>query len=589
MKPKSQNRTCPDLLSNQCIVWEGGDVPVLGIYNGDQVSQSEFTIASKIVELFDDIDMSKIDMSCLQATCSQKCKDTSLKSIVQVLFDNQCCLADLINTQSSTPTTVTLNLNLRCLTVFDDFGNPVPQDLNQTLQTIVNQVCTSASDITLLQNTVQSLQSQIDAIPLTPTAPAEPNITTCITPGLRPTSQTVPLVAQSLCDLQTAIGTAADMSIAISQQCANLNSTFSGVNGWLASVANFAQSMNNLWLVACNLNTRITNIENTCCLATCADVEVGFEVQIDSSSTGVFLKFTAGAGTSIPAAFTDGGSSVIFTDKNGSTLSYPLIIANNANLGDFDLSGLDLNDPITISVTAILSNGTLTCEKCITRLYTLAGGACPVCAVTASGTNGTSTILYIVGSTTISSTTQYQTLILAPNQTGYVPKNATIVKVTNTGDTSSDSTCINLTPPPQVCYVFKWEHNLDSGEGQEIDDWFFSQISAGAGQVTFTIGTTISDAPYVPTCNPIGPILILPAGAKLLSAINSSIPNGIIQAMCVITDNCEDSAISVQLPQTLGVPELQISNPLSGGPDFLYLKGILSTNGTDCSCGDSLS
>lgn len=591
MKAKSQNKTCPEGLSNECVIWQGGDVPVLGIYNGDALSTSEFIIATKILELFGDIDMSKIDMHCLQETAAQQCKDTSLKAIIQVLFDNQCSLVDLINSINAQPATVSININLRCLNKFDDFGNVIPQDLNQSLQSIVNQVCTNVTSITSLQAAVQGLQKQIDAIPTQPTVPPEPTITTCLTPALRPVSQTVPLVAQAFCDFQTAFGNASDASIAISQQCQNLNTTFAGVQGWLNSVNNLAQSFNNLWILSCNLNTRLTVIETNCCKLTCKDIEIGFNVQVDTNGTGVFLKFTSGAGTDIPSGFVDAGSSVTFTDKNNQFITYPLVISNNATQGDFDLTGLDLTDPITISVTAILATDGLTCEKCITKLYTIGNNTCPVCQVTASGTTGTVTIAYTSPPSTV-----VNTLVLQPAQSGYLPTNAIIVAVRSTGDTTAGSTCMDLTPPPLVCYTFKWEH-VGTTDDPTMGDAFFNTISAGnlsydLPAVLYPLyGLTvkpgyfpIGDPPAFPTD---------PTGVALVTSINASNP-GIIQGSCVIVDTQDNSVISVSLPKTLGVPELEIKNPAASGAsydgfDYLYLKGTVSTNGSDCSCSQDTS
>jgi hypothetical protein len=591
VKAKSQNRTCPDGLSNECVVWQGGDVPVIGIYNGDPLSIAEFAIATKILELFDNIDMSKIDMHCLQETAAQKCKDNSLKAVVQALYDNQCSLVDLINNINAQPPTVDINVNMRCLTKFDDFGNTLPQDLNQSIQSIVNQVCVNVTSITSLQAEIQTLQKQVDAIPTEPTVPPEPTITTCLTPALRPVSQTVPLVAQAFCDFQTAFGTASDASIAISQQCQNLNTTFAGVQGWLNSVNNLAQSMNNLWLLSCNLNTRMITIEENCCKLTCKDIAIGFNVQVDQNGTGVFLKFTAGAGTDIPSGFTDAGSSVTFTDKNNQFVTYPLVISNNATQGDFDLSGLDLTDPITISVTAIMATDGLTCEKCITKLYTIGNNTCPVCQVTATGTTGHVTIAY----TTPPSTT-VNTLVLQPSQSGYLPTNAIIVAITSTGDTTAGSTCMDLTPPPLVCYIFSWEH-AGNYNAEMMTSAYFTELSAGNLTYTLTpvltpnrgnpgpdyypvaFGISCHDGPNHDICGP--------AGTALLASINATNP-GIIIGTCVITETPEDSVISVQLPKTLGVPELKIALPDGSGKfDYLYIKGILSTNGSDCSCNGS--
>lgn len=590
MKPKSQNRSCPDGLSSDCVVWQSGDIPVLGIYNGDPLSQTEFILAAKILELFGDIDMSKIDMSCLQETAAQRCKDTSLKAIIQALYDNQCSLVDLINNINAQPATVDINVNMRCLTKYDDFGNTLTQDLSQSLQSLVNQVCTNVTGITSVQASIQTLQKQIDAIPTQPTTPAEPTITTCLTPALRPVSQTVPLVAQAFCDFQTAFGTASDAAIAISQQCQNLNTTFSGTQGWLTSVNNLAQSFNNIWILTCNLLDRITNIETNCCQLTCKDVEVGFNVQVDTNGTGVYLKFTDGAGTNIPNGFTDAGSSVTFTDDKNQYVTYPLVISNNATQGDFDLSFLDLANPITISVTAILAvsstngnqNNALTCEKCITKLYTIGKNTCPVCQVTAAGTTGTVTIAY-----TAPPSTTVNTLVLQPLQSGYLPTNAIIVAITSTGDTTASSQCMDLTPPPLVCYTFDYVHS-DPG-GDTMSEAYFTKIIGG--NLVYTLPVVLPTNPgwTYPAYSHIVDDHTNNSGTALSASINASNP-GVIQSPCVIRDDFYQSTISVQLPQVLGIPEIEIELPSAPDPnikDHLYLKGVLSTNGSDCSCTQS--
>lgn len=571
MKAKNQNRTCPDVMSNECIVWQGGDVPFLHIENGDPLDISEFKVADSLVSVYSDIDMSAIDMHCLADNCAQKCKDSSLKSVIQVLFDNQCCLTDLINSINGSTTLATISVNMRCLTKFDDFGNTLPQDLNQSIQSIVNQVCQTVADVTSLNGEFQDLQKQVDAINTTPVTPPEPNITTCLT-SIRPISQTVPIVAQAICDIQTLFGGNIDVTQGMSQQCANLNSTLSGVQGWNTSVSNLAQSFGNLWILACNLNTRLTLIEQNCCAVTCDDVKIGFDVQVDSSGTGVFLKFTAGAGTAIPKAFTDTGSTVIFTDKNGNFVSYPLVISNNATQGDFDLSGLDVTDPITISVTAILGTDGLTCEKCITRLYTLSNTSCPVCQVTASGTTGSVNIAY-----TLPGNQNIQVLTLQSGQIGYIQKNAIIVAVSSTGDVTADSTCINLTPPPTVCYLLRWEHSTPGND--TLADAFFSQVI-----LNNLIYPITAFAPY--RHDGVG---IHDAGQLLFSAITASVPAGIVTPTCVLTDTGSDSKISIQVPQNIGVPIIKINNPTDeSDTKYLYLYGEVSTNSTtDCGCNTS--
>lgn len=391
MKAKSKQTTCPDVTSNQCVVWEGGEVKCLGICNGDQLSTAEKAIADKVCELAAELDLKDLDLSCLLA--KKVPKDQNLKNILEVLLENQCDLKDLIDNFSGTAPTIALNLNLRCLKRFDEFNNEIPQDLNQVLQSSVNMLCVHDTDIISLKSRVDDLEDAVASIPITPTEVEEPKITTCLTPGLRSVSQVVPMVAQQVCDLQAVIGSVEQISAGLSEQCSNLNSAYNTESGWQSTVSNIAQAISNIWIVVCDLRDRINLIETNCCAVTCEDIKLGFEVTPSDDGTGIFLKFTSKAGTFIPTGFTDCGSKVIITDKIGKTAEYPLVIANNATLGDFDVSGLDLTDFLNIEVTAKLCAAGIGCEKCVSRLYKMGNALCPFCTITVTGDEGSEVVI----------------------------------------------------------------------------------------------------------------------------------------------------------------------------------------------------
>lgn len=386
MKPKSKQTSCPDVTSNQCVVWEGGEVKCLGICNGDQLSSAEKAIADKVCELADDLDLSDIDLGCLIST--KKPKDQNLKNVLEVLLDNQCDLKDLMDNFTGTPPEIKLNLNLKCLKRFDEFNNEIVQDLNQVLQSSVNMLCVHDTDIGSLKTRMTDLEDDVATIPRIPPKVEEPNITTCLSPGLRPVSQTVPLVAQEVCNIQGLLGTVEQISAGLAQQCSNLNADYQIQTGWQLSASTIAQTLGNLWIVVCDLRDRIDLIEKNCCAVTCDDIKLGFEVVPNDDTTGIFLKFTSKSGTKIPIGFTDCGSKVIITDKLGNTVEYPLVIAPNATLGDFDVTGLELSDFLNIEVTAQLCAEGIGCEKCVSRLYKIANALCPFCLVTVTGDEG---------------------------------------------------------------------------------------------------------------------------------------------------------------------------------------------------------
>lgn len=394
MTPKNTNRKgCPDYgVGSNCVNWQGPDLPFLDIYNGQSLSEAVYIIALKVCEITKDLDVSTLDLSCLIDTCVSCQTDLNLVKILQLLLDNDCKLKDLIdNINGNTETTVTLNLNLRCLRKFDDFGNEIAQDLNQTLQSIVNQVCTNTADIASLQTRVNDLQDQIDNIDLNPN-PTEVTISTCIA-GTRPVSQALVRVADDYCNFKTLVGDAVAIQQAMGMQCEGLNSSLGATEGWIMTPANFAQSFSNLWLAYCNLLARVTLIENNCCKVTCKDIIVGLLITPNEGGDAITVKFSTAMGTFIPDGFEDNGSILTISDIDNKKLEYPIIVSQDGVQGEFSFVGLNLSAPLTASVNAKLQSADLGCEKCVSEQF-IPNSNCPVCAVTATGKQGSVTIVY---------------------------------------------------------------------------------------------------------------------------------------------------------------------------------------------------
>jgi hypothetical protein len=177
----------------------------------------------------------------------------------------------------------------------------------------------------------------------------------------------------------------------MARQCDNLNTDFASTPGWNLTPANLAQSINNLWLVTCSLLGRVTAIEDTCCAVDCSDVKIGFSAIVNTTGDGITLRFTAGAGTSIPNGFTDAGSVLTITDALGNVEDFNVEITNNGT-EEIIVTALDLAaGALELNLSAKLSNGSMTCEKCINK--TMASGGCAVCEISATGVDGASAVI----------------------------------------------------------------------------------------------------------------------------------------------------------------------------------------------------
>lgn len=547
-KKSLENSGCPEALSTNCIVWTGDNIPCLGISYGDRVSEVICGIANKICNICKDIDVSQLDLSCLINTCGTCPDDRDLKTVLQCLLDNQCSLKELITTSGGGSTDVTIAVNMKCLKIYDAFGNEIPQNLNMALQSLVNEVCTDRTTLVFLQSEIDDLQNQINNLP-DPTPYVEPDISTCVTPVPTPTSDSVPLLAQAFCDYRDLVGSTSDINSAISQQCAGLDTTFAATPGWFIGATTGFKSVNNLWIAYCNLLDRVTSIENTCCKVDCDSVIIKFQINDNQNSDGITIDFSSLYGNYIPSIFTDCGSTITITDVDGKNVTYRIIVAQENTSPEYDLSMLNLTKAVTVSIQAKLCSGTMTCQKCLTVEHTVANAACGSCLVTITGATGTCTIFF--------TTNAHQDYITAGvGDQIYLPMNATLVSyVTNSGDAVPDTTCLVISAAEFNCYQFNWEGPCTSAP---LDDTHFDRIYLGINEwaLSDTIGWCAN------------PNLL---GAEINLLVT---PLFVAKYYYVSTIN---NALRVRVIGT-DIPKIRAHNPTGIGEDYLYLVGELTTD-----------
>lgn len=142
------------------------------------------------------------------------------------------------------------------------------------------------------------------------------------------------------------------------------------------------------------LQQDVANILATCCAPTCDKVKIGFSIIPGDESNDFIIRFRNTDGTSIPSGYTDSGSTITFTDIDGVSYGPFTIDVTKEESESYNLTGLNLNKAILISINAKVTNGSLFCEKCVAKSVNLNDAACPVCEVTATG--GQVTIVYQV-------------------------------------------------------------------------------------------------------------------------------------------------------------------------------------------------
>jgi|694.fasta_scaffold00342_31 hypothetical protein len=398
-----------------CVEWTYGSIPYLGICNGDMLPKIIWEIVNKLQEIAG-ADLSSFDIDTLLDICNQKAPlEKNLTSILELLKNNQVCLKNYIDTLNETLQELSqaqsINVNLKCLADFDNFGNQLSVTRETLDQLVIDKLCNHETRITTVEGKVTSLQSQINDISVNPIV-SEPEFATCVDATVKPTSGQVVSIATEVCDIRTKLGPNTTTSNLTTGSFGNkgsywntslLNAAFGATSGWIPSPLNEVEYQRNMYIILANFQTRINEIETNCCAPTCDKIMIGFSVVVEDAETGDYVvRFRPSDGTSL-FGFVSTGSQITFTGTlliGGITATagpFPIDI-NETDWDDnvYNLSSFDLSKPITVNLTPIMIKNGLTCQKCISQVISLNMG-CAVCELTASGDKGdagTITITY---------------------------------------------------------------------------------------------------------------------------------------------------------------------------------------------------
>ena len=359
----------------RCIEWNLDDIPCLGIKRGDLLDEIVFAITRKICEIAGD-DLSTINVQCLiNKLGAVEPLNKTVTTYLQLLIDNECKLADLItaiNARIDGIVNVSLILDLKCLATFDSFGNQLPYNQQTVLQSLITETCLIRNQITGLTGAIANVNIRIDNLP---TPYVEPKLTSCLYTA-QSTSLAVNILASDYCTYKLALGTVANIQTAIGRQCTGLSTQFANNINFIQSPASQAHTINNLWLTVCDLRTRLITLEGCACKITCKDILIGFTTTFNDDKT-VSLKFTGGAGTLIPVGYTDCGSKLVIKNDAGvSTSPINIIISQEGQTIDIDISMFESGEYLTFSVEAAICGNGLTCNKCISRIVKNTSGCC---------------------------------------------------------------------------------------------------------------------------------------------------------------------------------------------------------------------
>lgn len=359
-----------------CVTWDGPEITCLDICPGDELNDFLYALSQKICEAASGSDLSTLSLQCLIDKLGVTIPtERNILTLLQLSFDNECLLKDLIddlNDKIANPN-APLNIDMKCLTVVDGFGTPLAITQIVLDQVLINEFCALKNRVSALELKDIDLQAQIDAIDVTPYI--LPTLTTCWA-GTRNLSSQISTGFQNLCDYRDIVGTITDIQAAISAQPAGLNPTYAINPNWKLTPNSDAQTDINQWIVIDDLLKRIIAIEDCACKFTCKDVTVGFLTTFNDDKT-VTLKFTNGAGTFIPDGFEDCGTLLtIRNDNNIKTNPITVIVSQEGISDDIDISMFEVGEYLTFSMEVNLCSEKFNCQKCVSKTVRNTAGCC---------------------------------------------------------------------------------------------------------------------------------------------------------------------------------------------------------------------
>lgn len=147
-------QNCGDtILSDQCVVYTGPDIPLLGICQGMILSQFEAQIASNLISALDGtgITVESVTLNCTFLTDVLADKDKTLVNLLQLLLDGQCTLKSLVDTINK-QLIDTNTIDVSCLTGLP--ANPTKDDI---LQAVILLLCSINETVSTLSSTYVKL------------------------------------------------------------------------------------------------------------------------------------------------------------------------------------------------------------------------------------------------------------------------------------------------------------------------------------------------------------------------------------------------------------------------------------------------
>jgi hypothetical protein len=260
-------------ISASCIVWNGPDIPCIQLCSGDTIDVVIYELAKILCDITENVlNISTLDFGCILQRGD--CPPTTLLETLQLMINYACTPVDPITPEPTPLPNVQLP---ECLWYVNETGDTVTAlPLVEYVEYLASMICQIVADINSIYAIIDTLNIRITILENTiggggtPT-PITTIVTQCLsgaTPGLTiPISTAFQTLEQKLCEYLAVLGTLTQWQSMFNTICITATTplpcgegTYGDLPGWIDSVTTVADSMSNLWLVVCQLNSCTTGV-----------------------------------------------------------------------------------------------------------------------------------------------------------------------------------------------------------------------------------------------------------------------------------------------------------------------------------------
>jgi hypothetical protein len=425
------------------VIWQGEDLPCIGLCTGDSISDVMYKLAVELCDLKNTFDFTDVDLTVILDICTASPEPAkTLTNILNLIMNKLACLSDIVAAIDNTPPDEPL------LSLDDCFlphlnGQGVPQtELPHSEYTVLIgiKVCDLVTELNLLDGRVTELEDKVQTLEDAGAYTPPTVLPSCL---LSPVPTEMPVLIEAIeadyCNLVNALGGVSDIiaattvpTICVSEggtlgaqpSLSQSGLTLQNLTGWSNPVLNLANQIQNLFVMICDLRGAVKFIQDTCCKVTCDDLIVDFDAIATSNDNGEFILRLFFGKTDIPSTWYDcnqqsqtnttiypygwTGNKLTITDSAGHTKDV-YIQLRNSTLDDGILndptiidSGYDIilentsiiEGPLTITANICITDKTNTCVKCVSKDAVYVNTGC--CTITNPSKLDSVTIIYSI-------------------------------------------------------------------------------------------------------------------------------------------------------------------------------------------------